>query len=221
MGTDLEVYQLVDTAMSHIGNGEMEKEKLLDKDIREPLFDFLEETYGKVRILEEKVTGRARADVVMITEEALFGIEIKSDSDTYARLKKQVRNYDMYYDKNIIVAGSSHGAHVSEHVPKYWGIITVEVDENGNPDFYVLRKPQDNPKVKDDRKISILWRVELNNLLKINNLPKYAWKSKSFVQQTLLERVDNGLLWKQAYNELFERDYNTIAETIEEFRKNR
>ena len=47
----------------------MEKEKLLDKDIREPLFGFLEETYGKVRILEEKTTGRSSADVVMITEE--------------------------------------------------------------------------------------------------------------------------------------------------------
>ena len=61
---------------------------LYDKDIREPLFDFLEENYGKVRILEEKTTGRARADVVMITEEKLYGIEIKSDADTYARLKK-------------------------------------------------------------------------------------------------------------------------------------
>ncbi len=199
----------------------MDKEKLLDKDIREPLFDFLEETYGKIRILEEKVTGRARADVVMITEDALFGIEIKSDSDTYARLKKQVKNYDMYYDRNIIVAGSSHGAHVSEHVPKYWGIITVEPDESGNPDFYVLREPQDNPKVKDDRKISILWRIELNNLLELNNLPKYDQRSKLFVQQTLLERVNKDLLWKQAYNELFERDYNTIAETIEEYRKSK
>ena len=47
----------------------MEKQTLLDKDIREPLFDFLEETYGKIQILEEKTTGRARADVVMITEE--------------------------------------------------------------------------------------------------------------------------------------------------------
>ena len=32
---------------------------LYDKDIREPLFDFLEETYGKTRILEEKRTGSA------------------------------------------------------------------------------------------------------------------------------------------------------------------
>ena len=60
---------------------------LYDKDIREPLFDLLEEKYGKSRILEEKQIGGARADAVMITEEAIFGIEIKSDADTYTRLK--------------------------------------------------------------------------------------------------------------------------------------
>ena len=31
---------------------------LLDKDIREPLFDFLEERYGKVRILEDGVSDK-------------------------------------------------------------------------------------------------------------------------------------------------------------------
>ena len=41
-------------------------EILYDKDIREPLFVFLEETYGKTRILEEKRTGSARADAVMV-----------------------------------------------------------------------------------------------------------------------------------------------------------
>ena len=63
---------------------------LKDKDIREPLFFFLEEKYGKVRILEEKNIGRSRADVVMVTDGAIFGIEIKSDADTYARLSRQV-----------------------------------------------------------------------------------------------------------------------------------
>lgn len=112
---------------------------LYDKDIREPLFFFLEETYGKVRILEEKRTGSARADVVMITPQFLYGIEIKSDADSYTRLKKQVKNYDWYYDRNIIVIGSTHAAHVREHVPDTWGIISVELDEKGMVDFYVIR----------------------------------------------------------------------------------
>ena len=198
-----------------------ENRTLYDKDIREPLFDFLEEQYGKVRILEEKNIGRVRADVVMITEDALYGIEIKSDAETYTRLKKQVKNYDMYYDRNIVVVGSTHATHISEHVPKHWGIITVEADKDVHADFYILREPLDNPKVKDDRKISILWRIELNNLLNLNGLPRYPRKSKFFVQQALLERVDHEILWKQACNELFERDYNTIEETIDEYRRSK
>ncbi len=41
-------------------------EAVHDKDIREPLFEFLEETFGKVRIIEEKTMGRSRADIVMM-----------------------------------------------------------------------------------------------------------------------------------------------------------
>ena len=102
---------------------------LYDSDIREPLFDFLEERLGKIRILEEKQMGRARADVVMVTERHLCGIEIKSDADSYARLKKQVRYYDQYYDRNIVVVGSTHATHIAEHVPDWWGIISVELIE--------------------------------------------------------------------------------------------
>lgn len=45
-----------------------ERNMLKDKDIRELLFDFLEDIYGKVPIIEEKTMGRSRADLVMITE---------------------------------------------------------------------------------------------------------------------------------------------------------
>ena len=58
---------------------------LYDKDIREPLFEFLEEQYGRIRILEEKQMGRSRADLVMVLPGAVAGVEIKSDADTYAR----------------------------------------------------------------------------------------------------------------------------------------
>ena len=199
----------------------MNKDIFYDKDIREPLFDFLEDTFGKVRILEEKKTGSARADVVMITEDCLYGIEIKSDADTYTRLAKQVRNYNWYYDRNLIVVGSSHAAHVTEHVPAWWGIITVEADENGVPDFYILRHTDIDPRVKEKRKITILWRPELNHLLERNRLPKYKEKSKQFVQEKLLEKVPADILWKQVSEELFERDYNTIEEEIVEYRQNR
>ena len=69
---------------------------LHDRDIREPLFEFLEDSFGKIRILEEKTMGRSRADIVMVTESGLTGIEIKSDKDTYVRLTSQIKDYDKY-----------------------------------------------------------------------------------------------------------------------------
>ena len=83
---------------------------LYDRDIREPLFDFLEERYGKIRIIEEKQMGKSRADIVMVLPDAVASIEIKSDADTYVRLKRQVRDYNRYYDTNLVVVGSTHAS---------------------------------------------------------------------------------------------------------------
>ncbi len=188
-----------------------------DSDIREPLFDFLEEKYGKIRILEEKRTGRARADVVMVTPDAIFGIEIKSDKDSYTRLAGQVKNYNLYYDFNIVAVGSTHALHISEHVPDWWGIISVE-EIKGVLDFYVMREPQRNPKVKPERKIEILWRPELARIQLKNKLPAYRGKSKAYVQKVVLDRVPEDILWQQVSDELFERDYNTIGQEIKQFR---
>ena len=79
------------------------KNMLKDKDIREALFDFLEIEYGKIRIYEEKMIGKSRADAYMVVDNALVGIEIKSDADTYARLEGQIKDYDKYFDFNIRV----------------------------------------------------------------------------------------------------------------------
>ncbi len=191
---------------------------LYDKDIREPLFDFLESYYGKVRILEEKQIGRSRADIVMVIPSHVVGIEIKSDADTYARLKRQVRDYNQYFDYNYVVIGSSHAMHIEEHVPKWWGIITVEQIE-GEADFYVLRKPKENPEVNEKKKLSILWRPELAHIQELNCLPAYRQRSKKFVMEKILLSVPQDVLREQISQELFERDYTRIEEMIREYKK--
>ena len=201
---------------------------LKDADIREPLFDFLEESYGKVRIIEEKTMGSSRADVVMVTETALYGIEIKSDADSYTRLEGQVKDYDKYYDYNIAVVGTSHALHIREHIPSYWGVITVERIDN-ELDFYILRKPEKNPKLKPERKLQILWRPELAHIQEINLMPKYKDKGKDFVINKIIERtnypeekkgrIEIDELYRQISDVLFERDYNTVEETLKEYRK--
>ena len=179
---------------------------LLDADIREPLFDYLEQYHGKVRFLEEKVTGKARADVVMVLPGKVCGIEIKSDADSYTRLAAQVRNYDRFYDENYLVVGSTHALHAAEHVPSYWGIISVELLK-GEVDFYRVREAKSNPKAKLKNKMSLLWKSEFSHILAENNMPKYAQKSKKFIAEKLIERIPETTLHEQISEELFERDY--------------
>ncbi len=190
---------------------------LYDKDIREPLFDFLEEKFGKVRIFEEKNMGKSRADIVMITEDAFFGVEIKSDADTYVRLEKQVKDYDTFFDYNIVAVGSSHAHHIMEHVPGWWGIITID-EVDGCPDFYVLREAEHAPEVDIKSQLSFMWRPELVHIQELNDMPKYKDKSKQFVIDKIYEKLEPGLLKKQMCIELFERDYNSIAERINAYR---
>ncbi len=184
----------------------MIREVLLDADIREPLFQYLELYYGKVRFLEEKVTGKARADVVMVLPDKICGIEIKSDADSYTRLAAQVRNYDRYYDENYLVVGSTHAHHAAEHVPKYWGIISAEIIK-GRVDFYRIREAAPNPKAKLQNKMSLLWKKEFSHILAANDMPKYAQKSKKFISEKLIAKIPAEILHEQISEELFERDY--------------
>lgn len=191
---------------------------LYDKDIREPLFEFLEDRYGKVRLLEEQVMGQSRADIVMVVPKALYGIEIKSDADTYARLERQVRDYNLYYDYNMVVVGTSHAAHIEEHVPEWWGIITVEQD-GAKTDFYLMREARKNPKMDWSHKIEILWRPELAHIQEQNSMAAYKQKSKRFVADKIVEKIEPEILSGQLSEELFERDYTKIWEQIQTFRK--
>ncbi len=194
---------------------------LKDQDIREPLFDFFDEKFGKVRIIEEKQIAKSRADVMLVLEEKLIGAEIKSDADTYARLARQVKDYNKFFDYNYVVVGSSHSKHIEEHVPEYWGIIEA-ISKEESVEFNVLREPEINKRAqrtyKMKRKLSILWRPELSHIQEINGMPKYKQRSKDFVITKIMEKVPWDLLHRQISEELFQRDYNTISEAIKEWR---
>lgn len=179
---------------------------MYDIDIREALFDYLDDNYGKNRILEEKVMGRSRADLIMVLPEQLIGLEIKSDADTYERLKRQIRDYDRFCDCNYIVVGRSHEKHVASHVPEWWGIFQVYM-EQGQVFVEQMREAKLSPKCQISLQLRWLWRPELNHILARNHLPKYRHKSKAFVQGKILEKVSPELLKGQICDELFERDY--------------
>lgn len=191
---------------------------LYDKDIREPLFEYFEGQYDKLRIIEEMQMGKSIADAIMVLPNKLVGIEIKSDADTYARLSGQVKDYDRFCDLNYVVVGSSHVRSVQKHVPEWWGILSAKETESG-AELELIREAKDNPKVKPGARIYLLWRPELVHIQQLNKLPKYAEKSKRFVQKKILEKVPMPLLQSQVSEVLFERDYTTIAEIIRKYKK--
>lgn len=193
---------------------------LYDKDIREPLFDFLEENYGRVRIFEEKNMGNSRADIVMVGTDYVMGIEIKSDADSYTRLATQIKDYDRFFDKNLVVVGSTHAKSAGEHVPEYWGILSVElIDER--VDIYCIREPKENPASVIGEKIKLLWRPELAHIQELCGLYKYSDKSKDYVRQYIVDSVDSDKLNILISEELFERDYSRIADDIKAYRQAR
>jgi hypothetical protein len=182
---------------------------MLDKDMREPLFDFLDEYFGKIRTIEEKTIRKSRADVLGITDGAIIGFEIKSDSDTYERLKTQIKDYDKFCDYCYVVVGKSH-THVAEHIPDYWGIIVITQDEEPR----IEREAAESPKVKLKNQMELLWKRELFNILQRNDMPAYKAQSRKFISDKLMEKLDEGVLKRQLTDQLFERDY-TIFDTEE------
>ena len=191
-----------------------ERPTLFDEDIRILLFDYLDLRYPKVRTFEERVMGKSRSDVVALLPDALVGIEIKSDADTYARLATQVKDYDKFFDMNYIVVGGSHLRHASEHIPEYWGILHVDQTEE-EPIIREVRAAAKNPKAKLKTQFVFMWKRELWALLKLNKLPAYKQKSRKFIVDALLSRVDAQTLKMQMCDMLFERDYS-IFEAEEE-----
>lgn len=183
---------------------------LYDKDIREPLFYYLEERFGKSRILEELNIGRSRADVVMVLPQRIVGLEIKSNADTYDRLERQVKDYNKFCDSNYIVTGLRHVKHVAGHIPDYWGILCI-YEDNRKVIIDEVRPATDNPSVLKASQMSWLWKNELSNILSHNQMPRYRQKSKSFICEKLLARVDWTVLKEQLCNELFERDYTLVS----------
>ena len=180
---------------------------MLDREMREPLFDYLDENFGKIRIIEEKTIQGSRADVLGVLDGYFVGFEIKSDQDTYERLKTQVKDYDRFCDFCYIVVGASHRKHVAEHVPEHWGILVVT--EGG---VELDRGADDNPKAELEDQLTLMWKRELHRLLELNACPKYADKSRKFIREKLLQKVDHDLLKRQMTELIFERDYTVFDE---------
>ncbi len=176
-----------------------------DKEIRKILISYLKADNGEVRIYQEKSIGSSICDVMTVTD-CLTGYEIKSDVDNYQRLSSQVKSYNDFFDQNYIVVSTKHKNSATEKVPENWGILCIESDE-----IELIRQAKKNKKVSRFNQLSILWRLELNNILIKNNMPIFAQKSKNYIKSQIAKSIESSLLGKQISEELMKRDYSIFG----------
>ena len=156
-----------------------------DKEIRKVLIAYLQTQGKEMRIYQEKNIGNSICDLMVVSDE-LTGYEIKSDSDNYQRLAEQVRTYDRFFDSNYIVVGRSHLSSASEKIPDYWGIICIEKDN-----VTIQRKAKNNKTVSRRAQLSVLWKLELKNILIKNEMPLYAQKEKGYIADKISECIQS------------------------------
>ena len=178
-----------------------------DKSIRKILISYLKAKNKEIRIYQEKSVGSSICDVMAVTD-CLVGYEIKSDLDNYERLPDQIKAYDQFFDKNYLVVSGKHRVSAADKVPEYWGIICIY-----NDDIDIVRYPGINRKMSRRKQLSVLWKVELKNILIKNNMPIYAQKEKGFIADRIAEHVQPVLLGEQIAAELMHRDYSVYDAT--------
>jgi hypothetical protein len=188
--------------------GDIREEAIVnDSEMREALVRYLEESFDKIRVIDELVIGDSRADIVTVTDH-LPGYEIKSDADTYVRLRRQIGDYDVFFEENWLVVGEKHLSDATSHIPSYWGIICVSGFDD---EQFVeeVRTPARSLKFSMINQLSILWRDEILRILNACGLNKYAAKRKTYIAKVLASRTPEAKLRRLICDELFERDWTT------------
>lgn len=173
-----------------------------DKAIRNILIAYLKASNHEIRIYQEKSIGTSICDVMAVTDR-LTGYEIKSDLDNYSRLAGQINAYDRFFDDNYLVVSKSHCQSAPYHVPDHWGILCIE-----NDNITLFREALGNKQVSRRNQLTILWKLELKNLLVRNNMPLYAQRDRRYISEQLASTVEPGLLGRQITRELMQRDYS-------------
>lgn len=134
-----------------------------DADVRSAICDHLVDQHSGDRdtlIIEEMGiwAGAVRIDVAVINGE-MHGFELKSASDTLARLPSQRDLYSRVFNRVTLVVADRHQTKAMSLIPEWWGVITAfELD--GKVQLRPFREAALNPGVDALQMARLLWRDE-------------------------------------------------------------
>ena len=133
--------------------------------------------------------GDARIDVAVVNG-AINGYEIKSESDTLARLPLQSEFYNKVFDTVTILTASKYLEGIKDIVPEWWGITQAEKEDDGVVHFFVIREPRQNENVDALALAQLLWRDEVISILKERGLQKgLLSKPRTVLWNAIAEKI--------------------------------
>ena len=164
---------------------------LNDNDIRKLLIKRIR-NYKDCCVYEEMTvpSGKARADIVAINGH-VSAYEIKSDFDSLKRLKSQINEYDLNFEKNYIVTGKKYADKVKEIVPNYWGIILFYGENYGDLKLSFVRQAKLNPNLSFTNFLSLLTSNQVKYLAKQTPIFLKSYSKKEIQTMFKQEIISN------------------------------
>ena len=140
------------------------------------------------------LAGNRRLDLAALTGQ-LHGYEIKSASDSLARLEGQARDISRVADLATLTCAPNHTKNAGPKIPGWWEIIEASEDADGEIVLTQLRPGTANPAQDPHAVAQLMWRAhaleELKKLGKAKGLSKkarhYIWEA--LTQATSLEEI--------------------------------
>lgn len=165
----------------------MKKDGLQSAEYIKCLFiDYLLSTSKELIIGNELMYGIKRkvVDLVVIQNNKIIAIEIKSDNDNLCRLEEQISEYKKIFDYVLIVTTEKHINRICKIVPSEVGIYIFNKNN-------LLRKYR-NPRIQRKKdKIEMLYSINAKYLYKLESFPQSKYDADEIRQVYAKRRISN------------------------------
>ncbi|NMA73847.1 MAG: sce7726 family protein [Bacteroidales bacterium] len=119
--------------------------------IKTKVIDFFIELLGKEKIIlgNEVMYGTTRkvVDLLLLTNDSLTAIEIKSENDNLLRLKEQLFEYHKNFNKIILCITEKHLTQIKKNIDKNVGILLYKEDSIQVIKNPIIRKKLDKKEI--------------------------------------------------------------------------
>ena len=111
-------------------------------------------------VIDELAIPDARADLAVLEPGCWTGIEVKGETDSLARLPRQVRAYSALFDRCELVTTDRHAEKAEALLPDWWQVTVAAGDDPDDVNLTVRRPGTVNPDPSAFARAQLLWREE-------------------------------------------------------------